>query len=99
MLLAIVWLSALIFDVSIIRSNTFKPLNRTLLAIGLFAFVMLTSLGAKHIEVPFVLTGQVIALLYFIVLLVMVPMSGLLENYLSSSSSTRNDSHTVSASA
>lgn len=69
-------------DVSVIRSNTFKPFNRMLLAIGLFAFLMLTSLGAKHIEAPFVMLGQLISLTYFVVLLFMVPSSGLIENYL-----------------
>jgi ubiquinol-cytochrome c reductase cytochrome b subunit len=84
MLLAIIWLSALVLDVSLIRSNTFKPFNRLLLAIGLFAFITLLSLGAKHIEAPFIVLGQMITVTYFAVLLVMVPSSGLVENYLAS---------------
>lgn len=48
MVLAIIWLSALVLDVSLIRSNTFIPFNRVLLAIGLFAFITLLSLGSKH---------------------------------------------------
>jgi quinol-cytochrome oxidoreductase complex cytochrome b subunit len=91
MVLAIVWLSALIFDVSLIRSNTFKPFNRFLLAIGLFTFITLTSLGGKHIEAPYLVLGQLITVIYFGVLLFMVPSSGLIENYLySSNSSTYN---------
>jgi hypothetical protein len=82
MLLAIIWLSALVFDVSIIRSNTFKPFNRTLLALGFFAFVALISLGAKHIEYPYILLGQLITIIYFGALLIMVPASGLIENAL-----------------
>lgn len=90
MVLAIVWLSALIFDVSLIRSNTFKPFNRTLLAIGIFAFITLISLGAKHIEYPYVFLGQIITLTYFGVLLFMVPSSGLIENHLVSSEETKD---------
>lgn len=86
MVLAIVWLSALILDVSIIRSNTFKPFNRFLLAIGLFAFITLLSLGSKHIEAPYVILGQLMTLSYFGVLLFMVPTSGLVENHLLSKS-------------
>lgn len=89
MLLAILFLSALVFDTSIVRSNTFKPLNRVLLGIGLFTFVTLLSLGSKHIEYPYVLLGQLVTLAYFAVLLVLVPSSGLLENSLLTGSSTK----------
>lgn len=84
MVMAILWLSALIFDVSLIRSNSFKPFNRSVLAVGLLTFVALTSLGAKHIEVPYVMLGQLMTATYFAVLLFFVPSSGLIENYLAS---------------
>jgi quinol-cytochrome oxidoreductase complex cytochrome b subunit len=93
MLLAIIWLSALIFDTSIIRSNTFKPFNRTLLTIGLFAFITLISLGSKHIEAPYIIVGQLVALVYFGVLLVMVPLAGIFENVFTQTIGSTNISH------
>lgn len=80
MLAAIIWLAALIFDSSVIRSHNFKLIARSLLAIGFYAFIILLSLGAKHIEAPYVLLGQVSTIIYFGALLFLLPSAGLLEN-------------------
>lgn len=80
MLFAIIWLAAMIFDSAIIRSHNFKLIARVLLATGFYAFVILLSLGAKHIEAPYVLLGQVSTLVYFGALLFLLPSAGLLEN-------------------
>jgi ubiquinol-cytochrome c reductase cytochrome b subunit len=86
MLLSLLWLSVLTLDVSILRSNTFKPFNRTLLAVGLFSFVALLALGSQHAEPPYVGFGQALTLGYFAVLLFMVPLSGTVENSMVSQS-------------
>jgi len=80
MLFAILWLAFMIFDSAIIRSHNFKLIARVLLATGFYAFIILLSLGAKHIEAPYVLLGQVSTLVYFGALLFLLPSAGLLEN-------------------
>jgi len=90
MLLAIVWLAALILDVSIIRSNSYKIVTRILLVLGLYCFVVLLSLGSKHIEAPYIVLGQSTTLIYFITLLFALPSIGILENYLMSRNTESN---------
>lgn len=80
MLLAIVWLAAMIFDTSILRSHLYKLMSRTVLTIGFYALIILLSLGAKHIEAPYVLLGQVSTLVYFGALLFVLPSTGIIEN-------------------
>ena len=80
MLLAIVWLAALIFDTSILRSHLYKLMSRTVLTIGFYALIILLSLGAKHIEAPYVLLGQLSTVIYFGALLFILPSTGIIEN-------------------
>ncbi|RZK33583.1 MAG: cytochrome b, partial [Hymenobacter sp.] len=80
MLAAIIWLAAMVFDTSILRSHSFKLVARTLLTVGFFAFIVLLSLGAKHIESPYVVMGQVSTVVYFGALLFGLPSAGLIEN-------------------
>lgn len=80
MLLAIVWLAALIFDSSILRSHLYKLMSRTVLTIGFYALIILLSLGAKHIEAPYVLLGQLSTVIYFGALLFILPSTGIIEN-------------------
>lgn len=82
MLLSIIWLAVLIFDTSILRGNTYKIATRVLLIIGVYCFFMLVSLGAKHIEAPYILLGQLCTITYFSALLVLLPTIGVYENYL-----------------
>lgn len=82
MLLSIVWLAALIFDTSMLRGNTYKIATRVILVIGAYCFIMLISLGAKHIEAPYILIGQLCTITYFSALLFMLPAIGVYENYL-----------------
>lgn len=82
MLLSIIWLAVLIFDTSILRGNTYKIATRVLLIIGVYCFIMLISLGAKHIEAPYILLGQLCTITYFSALLVLLPTIGIYENYL-----------------
>ena len=80
MLLAIVWLAAMIFDTSILRSHLYKLMSRTVLTVGFYALIVLLSLGAKHIEAPYVILGQLSTLIYFGALLFILPSTGVLEN-------------------
>lgn len=95
MLFAIIWLAFMIFDTSIVRSHNFKLIARLCLATGFYAFIVLLSLGAKHIEAPYILLGQLSTLVYFGVLLFMLPSAGLFENSLLSINRSSKSSNNV----
>nr|AMA06668.1 cytochrome b [Cryptolaemus montrouzieri]AMA06701.1 cytochrome b [Cryptolaemus montrouzieri] len=49
-----------------IKSNQFYPLNKSLFWSFIFIVLMLTWLGAKPVEDPFILTSQIFTYLYFL---------------------------------
>jgi len=55
-------------------------MSRTILTVGFYALIVLLSLGAKHIEAPYVILGQLSTLVYFGALLFILPSTGVLEN-------------------
>ena len=83
MLAAILILLALPFvDFSIIRGNAFKAISKLLYGLFVCNFILLGCLGAQHIEVPFILLGQVATVFYFAYFIVLLPLVSLLENIL-----------------
>ncbi|PAL12502.1 hypothetical protein B8W92_11520, partial [Moraxella osloensis] len=46
-------------DRSIVRGNTFKVLSKFFFFLFVFNFVLLGKIGMCHVEVPFVLVGQI----------------------------------------
>nr|YP_009695398.1 cytochrome b [Pyrocoelia praetexta]QEJ81628.1 cytochrome b [Pyrocoelia praetexta] len=48
-----------------IQSNSFYPMNKTLFWSFLMTSIMLTWIGAKPVEDPFILTGQILTIMYF----------------------------------
>ena len=87
---AILMLLVLAFaDMSKLRGVQFKPFNKITLFLFVGTFLVLTQLGAKHVESPFIEFGQLCTALYFAYFLIIVPYVFLFENALSYLRSTK----------
>nr|WNH24225.1 cytochrome b [Scopelarchus analis]WNH24380.1 cytochrome b [Scopelarchus stephensi] len=62
------------------RGLTFRPVTQLLFWTFVANVLILTWIGGMPVEHPFVIIGQVASLLYFLLLLVLSPMAGWLEN-------------------
>nr|AFJ42304.1 cytochrome b [Lepisosteus platyrhincus] len=62
------------------RSNTFRPSSQTLFWILVTNMLVLTWIGGQPVEHPFIIIGQVASVLYFMLFLFFIPLSGWLEN-------------------
>lgn len=71
-----------ILHTSKLKSLTFRPIAKTLYWIFMANFVLLTWIGSKPVEEPFILVGQLSSILYFSYFLIMIPLVGLIENRL-----------------
>ena len=60
----------------------FRPISKILFYVFVANFLVLMSLGAKHVESPFIEFGQLSTVLYFAHFLFIVPAISLLENTL-----------------
>lgn len=69
-------------DLSIIRGMTFKSLSKFSIFIFIFNFILLGNLGQLHVEVPFILLGQLATIYYFSYFLIIVPLVSFIENIL-----------------
>ena len=80
---AIIILLAMPFtDLSRSRGIQFRPLSKIAFYVFLGNFLVLMTLGAKHVESPFIELGQISTVIYFAHFLVIVPFISLLENSL-----------------
>ena len=71
-----------ITDRSIIRGNTFKLLSKFFFFLFILNFILLGKLGECHVEVPFILIGQICTFIYFAYFLILVPIISIIENIL-----------------
>jgi ubiquinol-cytochrome c reductase cytochrome b subunit len=71
-----------IVDLGRSRGLQFRPLNKINFWIFTINFLILMSLGAKHVEFPFIEFGQISTILYFGYFILFVPALSLLENTL-----------------
>nr|YP_010968160.1 cytochrome b [Syngnathus watermeyeri]WNN64202.1 cytochrome b [Syngnathus watermeyeri]WPR14729.1 cytochrome b [Syngnathus watermeyeri] len=62
------------------RGLTFRPVGQTLFWTLVADMVILTWIGGMPVEAPFILIGQVASIIYFMLFLLLIPMSGLTEN-------------------
>nr|YP_009310803.1 Cobp [Saccharomyces arboricola]AOT85111.1 Cobp [Saccharomyces arboricola]AOT85125.1 Cobp [Saccharomyces arboricola] len=69
-------------DRSVVRGNTFKVLSKFFFFIFVFNFILLGQIGACHVEVPYVLMGQIATFIYFAYFLIIVPTISTIENVL-----------------
>ena len=71
-----------ITDISRSRGLAFRPLSKAAFFVFVANFLILMQLGAKHVEDPFILFGQISTILYFLHFLLIVPFLSLLDNTL-----------------
>ncbi|MCL6371270.1 hypothetical protein EXT53_22300 [Pectobacterium polaris] len=69
-------------DRSVVRGNTFKVLSKFFFFLFVCNFVLLGKIGECHVEVPYVLMGQIATFLYFAYFLIIVPVISTIENVL-----------------
>ena len=60
----------------------FRPISKILFYVFVANFLVLMSLGAKHVESPFIEFGQISTVLYFAHFILIVPIVSILENTL-----------------
>nr|YP_008757962.1 cytochrome b [Dopasia harti]AGV03085.1 cytochrome b [Dopasia harti] len=61
---------------------TFRPLSQLMFWLTMTNIFILTWIGAQPVEHPFIMIGQTASILYFTMFLLILPMTGLLENKL-----------------
>jgi len=66
-------------DTSKVRSLRFRPITRVLFLLWTVNFFVLTWVGAKPAEQPYVLISQICTMFYFVYFLVVLPLMGRLE--------------------
>ena len=71
-----------ILDVSRIRGNQFRPLNKLSFWFFVVNFFILMWIGSQHPTEPFVTIGQISTGIYFAWFLIITPLVGLIENTL-----------------
>nr|YP_192926.1 cytochrome b [Bombina orientalis]AAS83380.1 cytochrome b [Bombina orientalis] len=64
------------------RSLMFRPITQIIFWSLIADTLILTWIGGQPVEEPFILIGQVASLIYFLIFLILLPMSGWLENKL-----------------
>lgn len=65
---------------SYIKGLSFRPLGKVFYWFFMVNFVLLTWIGSKPVEDPYIFIGQLSSIFYFSYFLVLVPLSGLVEN-------------------
>jgi len=64
------------------RGLQFRPISKIAFFVLVANFLILMQIGAKHVEDPFILLGQISTILYFGHFLFIIPGVSLLENTL-----------------
>lgn len=65
-----------------LKGLNFRPLGKIFYWIFMTNFVLLTWIGSKPVEEPFIFIGQVSSVIYFSYFLLFIPILGLIENSL-----------------
>nr|YP_086866.1 cytochrome b [Diplometopon zarudnyi]AAT08515.1 cytochrome b [Diplometopon zarudnyi] len=64
------------------QAMTFRPASQTTFWLLVATVIILTWIGGEPVEPPFIVIGQLASTLYFMILLLIMPTTAALENYL-----------------
>ena len=83
LVLSILVLAVLPFvHTSNLRGLSFRPLGKLLYWFFMVNFILLTWIGSKPVEEPYIFIGQLSSIFYFSYFLILVPITGIIENNL-----------------
>lgn len=81
LVLSVVILAVLPFvHTSYMKGLTFRPLGKLFYWFFMSNFILLTWIGSKPVEDPYIFIGQLSSVFYFSYFLLFIPLSGLVEN-------------------